>query len=431
MEGKEPDEEMRKKILHNWALKLASLVLAVILWFLVVIINDPQDSKRFSNIPVKLINTELLTRENKVYEVLDNTDKVNVTVRAPGSVIEQLRTGDIVAEADVSKITDINTIVINFDIPNVSGWDSIVGNHDVLKLSVEDRKTKWIKVNYDIVGEVAENYMVSSASLDQTQIEISGPESAIESVSYAGVQIDVTGATTSQSANVDISLYNRDGKLIEHDGIKKNYNYVHMTVEVLATKEIPVEIHYMGIPAEGYMATGVVQSDPETVKIAGTSYVLNGVNKITIPEERLNITGEKGDMKDIVNIRDYLPDNVRLADSTFNGRITATVFIEPIREKTLQIPLENVTIINVPDGMQAKLPEGLEYYTLKVSGLSELIEPLRQTEITGTIDIAAWMEQQEITELDSDGYIIPVTFTLGEEVTAEDVTVWLRFEKSM
>lgn len=422
---------MKKKILHNWALKLASLVLAVILWFLVVIINDPQDSKRFNNISVKLTNTELLTRENKVYEVLDNTDKVNVTVRAPGSIIEQLRASDIVAEADVSKITDINTIAISFDIPNATGWDSIVGNHDVVKLSVEDKKTKWIKVNYNVVGEVAENYMVSGASLDQTQIEISGPESAIESVSYAGVQIDVSGATTSQSANVDISLYDKEGNLIEQDNIKKNYNYVHMTVEVLATKEIPVEILYMGIPAEGYMATGVAQSEPATVRIAGTAYALNGVSKISIPEERLNITGESSDMKDIIDIRDYLPDNVRLADSDFNGKITATVFIEPILEKTLQVPLNNVTIVNLPEGMQAKLPEELEHYTLNVTGLAEFIEPLRQSEVRGTIDIAAWMEQQEITELVAGGYTVPVTFALSEEIVAEDVTVWLRIGENL
>ena len=135
---------MRKKLTHNLGLKLASLVLAFVLWFLVVQINDPKDTERFTNVQVKLINTELLEKEGKVYEVLDNTDKVSVTVSAPRSIIDQMRASDIVAEADMSRLTDINTIVITYATPNVE-VNSIEGDHDVVRLSVEDKKSKWIQ----------------------------------------------------------------------------------------------------------------------------------------------------------------------------------------------------------------------------------------------------------------------------------------------
>ena len=95
---------MRKRIFKNWGLKLASLLLAFILWFLVVQIEDPIGNKTFNNITVRLVNTELLENENKVYEVLDGTDTVDVTVSAPNSIREQLRAADIVAEADISKL---------------------------------------------------------------------------------------------------------------------------------------------------------------------------------------------------------------------------------------------------------------------------------------------------------------------------------------
>ena len=196
---------MRKKLTHNLGLKLASLVLAFVLWFLVVQINDPKDTERFTNVQVKLINTELLEKEGKVYEVLDNTDKVSVTVSAPRSIIDQMRASDIVAEADVSRLTDINTIVITYDTPNVE-VNSIEGDHDVVRLSVENKKSKWIKLVSNTVGDVADGYIVSNVSLDQTNIEISGPESLVSAVDHAAVDISVAGATTSLSANVDIQL---------------------------------------------------------------------------------------------------------------------------------------------------------------------------------------------------------------------------------
>lgn len=74
---------MGKRLLNNLGLKLMSVILAVVLWFLVVMINNPKDSVTFSGIPVTLVNTELLDKENKVYEVENNTDRVRVTVEAP------------------------------------------------------------------------------------------------------------------------------------------------------------------------------------------------------------------------------------------------------------------------------------------------------------------------------------------------------------
>lgn len=407
---------MRKKLTHNLGLKLASLVLAFILWFLVVQIDDPKETDRFSNVQVKLINTELLETEGKVYEVLDNTDKVTVTVTAPRSILKELRASDIVAEADVSKLTDINTIAITYYIENVE-TNYIKGDHEVVRLSVEDKKSKWIKLVSNTVGEVADGYIVSNVSLDQTNIEITGPESLVSQVDYAAVDISVTGATASLSANVEIQLYDAEGNMVDNKSIKKNVDSAHMTVEVLATKDVPIEIQYMGVPADGYMATGVVESSHATVKIAGTSTALASISSIVVPEDRMNITGETSNMVDIINLKDYLPDNIKFADKKFDGKITATVYIEPIVEKELRIPVSNVTIVNLPEGFVAELPEDLENYKLTVSGLNEFIEPLQQNVMTGLIDIGAWMADEEIEELKVGTYTIPVTFGLSEDVT--------------
>ena len=104
---------MGKKLLNNLGLKLVSIFLAVVIWFAVVMISNPKDSVTFSGITVNLVNTELLDSEEKLYEVQDNSDKVRVTVEAPRKVINQLRSSDIIAEADVSRLTEVNTIAIN------------------------------------------------------------------------------------------------------------------------------------------------------------------------------------------------------------------------------------------------------------------------------------------------------------------------------
>jgi len=277
---------MRKKLVRNLGLKLASLLLAFALWFLVVQINDPLDSVTFSNVEIELINTDLLEQEGKVYEVLDGSNMARVTVYAPRSVIGQIRKSDIVAEADMSKLTDINTIAVNYYVENLA-VDSVDGNRDLVRLNVEDKKETWIRLVSNVVGDVAEGYLVTNIIVDSTDIAISGPESAVSKVAYAAVEMDVTGAVSNRSANVDIQLYDEEDNLIENKSIRKNEDSAYMQVEVLAAKEVPVRVEYSGQPAEGYLATGVAESNKEYVAIAGRSTVIEGITEIVIPAETL------------------------------------------------------------------------------------------------------------------------------------------------
>lgn len=421
---------MRKRLIHNLGLKLASLVLAFFLWFLVVQINDPIDSETFSNVPIKLINTELLEQEGKMYEVLDNTDTARVTVYAPKSVIGQVRKSDIVAEADMSKLTDINTIAVNYYVENVT-VDVVDGNREFVQLSVEARKSDWIRLISNTVGEVAEGYMISGTTLDQTNIEITGPESAVDQVSYAAVDIDVTDAITDLSANVDIQLYDKDGNVVGDKNITKSANSAYMKVEVLATKEVPIELKFAGEPAEGYLATGVAESTLSSVVIAGRPSVLSNISAITIPGEDLDITGATGSLEQTINLREYLPDTIRWADKTFNGRVMATVYVEPIAVKSLMILPENIGLVNVPEDLIAEYTTEAEGYELVISGLAEHVEPVQAQTITGQMDIAAYMEMKGIEELKPGVHEVPVTFLLPQNISADsDVIIPIRFMRA-
>lgn len=424
---------MKKLLTRNLGLKLASLLLAFVLWFLVAQIYDPKDTVTFNNIQVRLVNTELLEEEGKVYEVLDNSNLVRVTVTGPQSIVKsELRRSDIVAEADMSKLTDINTIAITYYCENISN-DSveIKGNHDSVRLNVEDKTSKWIKLESNTIGDVASGYMIGNVTLDQTNIEVTGPKSAISQVDHAGVDINVTDSTTSLSANVDIKLYDADDNELVLESVKKNVDSAYMTVEVLATKEVPVEIEYMGVPEDGYMATGEVESSVPTVRIAGTVSTLVGISAITVPEDRMNITGQSDNLVDIINLKEYLPANVRLADKSFDGKITATVYIEPIVSKDLTVAAENISVTGVPDGMEAEITSTAEEYNITVSGLSRDISILHDSSVTGILNLTQWMEDNGVEELTPGNYTIPITFNLAEDITVTpDINIHIRLKNA-
>lgn len=419
---------MKKKIFHNWSLKLASLILASVIWFLVAKIGDPTDTVTFYNVPVKLTNTELLDKENKVFEVLDKTDSVRVSVKAPRSVTSKLRLSDIIAEADVSKLTDINTIEIAYSVPMVV--EEVKGDHDSVRLSVEERATKWIRVQYHTDGEVAESYIVAGATLDQNRIEVTGPKSAVEQISYAGIGVDVTGATSNVSLNVEPEFYNAHGDLLTFNNVTRNVERVHVEVEVLSTKEVPIVLQTMGVPAEGYMATGKIESSIDSIVIAGKQSVLNSISKIVIPEDELNLTGESSDMVNIINLKDYLPENVRFADSSFNGRITVTVFIEELVDKTIQVTADKISITDLPAGYSAEITDVEENHMLTVTGLAENVSAISSSSVNGVIKISDWISEKNIDELKPGTYEIKVNFNLPDRVIMKNnVTVKVTISK--
>ena len=199
---------MKNKLTHNIGLKLASVFFAVILWLVVTSVNNPTVSEPYYNIPVKLINTEMITDSGQVYEVLDNTDVISkVTVRAPHSVISELKSENIIATADVSEISSLDTIAIKLSTDiYANNISSITGSIDTVKLKIENKKSKALSLKSTVSGQVTSGYMVGEITPDQNLVRISGPESVIDQVTKAVVDVDVTGMTSDIVTNAEIKL---------------------------------------------------------------------------------------------------------------------------------------------------------------------------------------------------------------------------------
>ena len=118
---------MKKKLTNNWLLKIGSLVFAFCLWLIVMNVENPTTPQTFSNIEVQFVNTEVLTDQGLVYEVLDDTDVIkNITVYGPRNTVELLKNEDIVAKADFNNLTNVNTIPIEFSNVETIAFDRLL-----------------------------------------------------------------------------------------------------------------------------------------------------------------------------------------------------------------------------------------------------------------------------------------------------------------
>ena len=422
-------QKLKKLFLDNWGLKLISLVLAFILWFVVISIDDPVKNKTLTNIKVNLINTEELEEKGMVWEILDGTDILRtVSFDAPLSVREVIEPSDIIAQADLGEITVADTVAIEFLCPKYSGQvTNISGNISNIKLQVEEKASKWIDIKPVLVGTVQDGCLVGNIILEQNRLEIEGPQSKINEVAQAVVEINVAGAGAgSLSARVDIHLKDAQGNEITYANVTKNTSAVMTTVEVHATEEIPVEYQYMGTPAEGYLETGLFDANPKTVRVAGTTSALNRINKIVIPKTEIDITGATGNLEQVIDLKNYLPSGVYFADNSFDGKAYVTVYVEAIAEKKIPLDKDKITVINIPEGVTVTFPENINMPTATLHGLQANLDTLRS--LSGTVDVAEWMASQSMEQIIPGLHALPVEVKIpdGFEMS-DDISVYIEF----
>lgn len=409
---------MKNKLTNNIGLKIASIFFAVILWLVVTTVNNPIVPQPFYDIPVTLLNTELITDSGRVYDVLDGTDIIGrVTVRAPHSVVSELRAEDIVATADVSELSSLDTISIKLT-TNVYANDitSITGSIDTVKLKIENKRSKALSLKAGTSGQVEDGYIVGEVTTDQNLVRISGPQSVIDQVAKASVNVDVTGMTSDIVTNADIVLYDADDNQIDTKNITQNIDSVGVKVNILQKVEVPVRFNVSGKAASGYKETGEIDGNGDTVELAGKPNAVRNLSVIEIPAEVLDITDHTEDYVANVDIRQFIPDNVILVNSE-NAIKTVTVHIEPEVSKRLEIREERVRVTNIPDGYNATISGLEESFVIEVIGLSEDVAGIQANSINGVIDIDKWMQQQGMEQPETGYYTVNVDFGLPETVT--------------
>lgn len=418
------------KITENWGLKLLSVVIAFVLWLVVVNIDDPVVSYTHTGVKVDVINADMLASKGKIYEVLNNSDIISVTLIGKRSVIESISKEDIKATADIQDITLMDTVAIKVvTTRGVNKLDAIKSDINAMELSIEDLKEVHLPVNVRVDGNPSSGFIVGDVNTNQNTIKVSGPESVVEQIARAECVINVEGRTTDISTIADIHLLDQYGELIEHKNLTTNISDISVSASVLATKAVDIIYSYSGAPKEGYVVSGDIESDHKAVYIAGKQAVIDKYDVISIPGTAVYIEGKTESYSVPVNLGYYMPDGVRIADSGFDGYATVTVNIEKTVEKTIDVPIESVKFVGVPDGKSVSLNlaapqikhEGDKYFLeVQAYGVSGAFEDIDGSEVSGQVNIQSFMTENGLTDLSEGTYTMDATFIMPGNIQAYD-----------
>lgn len=389
-------KKLTKLVINNFGLKLMALLFAVVLWLVVVNIDDPTQTKTFTT-SVSIENEDAITSLGKYYEVVDGINTVSFKVSAKRSVLRVLSNTDFKAVADMSKTEDMTRVPIEITATRYISSITFTSKTQYLDINVEDLQTKQLVISPGYTGTPADNCAVGNVSVDSSNVlKVSGPASVVSKIESAKAVINVDGMSTSITDSVVPTLYDSDGNVVDTTRLTLNMDTVNVSAEILDIKYVEISASITGTPQSGYVNTSVTYS-PQTVAIKGGATALNSVNSIEIPEGIIDIDGATGTQTQTVDISSYLPDGVTLANSD-DKKVEVTVTIEQITTKTFSVPAQNITITNIPTGYDAAFKS--DPVNVSIRGLESDLNKLSADDLKGVVDATGLGEGDHSVAID-------------------------------
>ncbi len=411
-------QDLWKICTNNWLIKILSLFVAVILWTAIINIDDPYKEKTFV-VDVQTINEDALKSVNKVYEVIEGST-AQVRVKGKKSVVDKLRATDILATADLAKLSAVNAVAIVPTLKKTVSSEPILECNDVLKVSLEEMSTKQVKVTVSTEGTPESGYSVGDCMARPNMIEVSGGESVVSKIDSVRIAVNVNGASQSFTRRLLPKAYDSDGAEITSSTLSYSVRKVKVRVEMLKTKTIPVNVDISGDPAAGYEFVKA-ECLPEKIEVAGQKKDLDAIEDVTIPISIAGMKSSSSTLEQNINIQEYLPEGVNVLEDY--ALVSLRIDIEKLVTKTVTIPVDSIKFASLPENMTAKVHAGQSYVHVVVQGLESILGDITDDTYTAYVDCE---------NLKAGSHHLSVMVDIGEScriVKTDKVTVVLKKKK--
>lgn len=412
---------MIKKLKNNFGLKLLAFLFAFMLWLIVVNIDDPVMTKTFTNIPVTVEHSEILTEQNKTYQIVDNTQNVSVVVSAKRRTLSKIKASDIVVKADVKEMYLNTQIPLEVTVNGYEGSCEATASPRNLQIQIEDNVSKTTYITPVASGQVRSGYVLGKLTADPETVTINGPKSLVEKISKVEAEVNVSGLSENTVLDSELVLYDENNNVIDQSRLANNLGNVGVSVSVTLyrTMTVPVNADTSEIDVEEGYSISNVKLAPEEIEIAGPEDALAKVKSIDIPADEFS--GEAIDSRTdyTIDITKYLPEDIELADSNASS-VIITVTLEKDGTKNFELPIGSITVKNLSEDLRLSYnkTDNLEVH---VRGSKDQLDAL-DIEKIATIDLAEYTK--------AGTYKVPVQFKLPDGCTlVEDVEVELVLEE--
>ncbi|HHY39013.1 MAG TPA: hypothetical protein GX507_08835 [Clostridia bacterium] len=253
------------------AVKALSVLIAVVLWFQVVVEENPPIQKTFDRVSVSVENLP------PGYVLVDWWPKtVRVVVKSPQRAMAGVEPGDISATVDIKDATSGQyTKAIEVSVPK--GLEIVETVPSIATVVLDQVLEKQVPVQVKVEGLPSSEYQAGSPQVQPAQVTLKGPKGQVSLVERVIGRLDISGARGDLSRMVRLEPVTADGKKVDGVTVLPAEATVSLAMTKLppsGTFEVVPEIK--GSSAPGYRVDAV-WAEPSTVTVRAQEDVLRTI----------------------------------------------------------------------------------------------------------------------------------------------------------
>ena len=356
---------MKQKLTNNLGYKIVSVVLATLLWLIVLNINDPEKTATITNIPIKIINEDAITGQDKVYQVISGKT-ATVKVTGPRTIIDSLEASSFTATADMSKLSLTNAVGVEVELNSAAYRTKVeLDSKTTMVVALEDLVEREFTVDIQQKGTEPTGYIVYDTVIHTDKVKVKAPESVMNNIAKVVAPINVSKATKDFSVTSIFEACDSAGNALNVN--KKNITFdvseSRVDVIIYAVKQVPLKYEIL---EENYANTIFVSKtiSKNSITLAGRKETLENVNEIVLDTSNLVVNENESIYNLTYDVSELIPSETYLYGDT--KTIVITVETDAIVRKTFTVPVADIAIKSPAEGFTAYIETtGQLRYTLR------------------------------------------------------------------
>lgn len=362
---------------------LLSVLVAFGLWMYVITSVSPGSEETYYNIPVVMDGETLLAERNLM---ITGTSGNSATLVLSGnrSDLYKVNRENITLKANLGSILEEGTHSVGYSIAYPgdvaqNAFEVLSQSPKYIYVTVERRTTKEVPVEVKWIGSTPTGFMSDRENrvLDHGGITISGPASVADLIEKAVIEVDLTEQRESISQSFRYTLCDAEGNPVDAETITTSVEEVHLDVKIQRVKEVQlqVDVIYGGGADEDHTR---ISLSTETIRLSGGEAVLEELGD-TIILGKINLA--EITKSQTLTFPINLPEGV--TNLTGVTEVDVDILLQGL--STREFTVEDIKMINIPEGMDAELIA--EKLQIIVRGPTGEIVNLTEEDISVTVDL--------------------------------------------
>lgn len=366
----------------KWLNILMSVLLAVLFWLYVRAELDPSQTSWFYHVPVEITGSTVLTRQGLTVANLSQST-VDLRIEGPASVLDSLSRSrkDLSVTLDVSKCTEgENKLVYTPNWPVNINTDSIVTidrDPETITVTVEKLYTSSFNVEFQLKGTVADGYQAGTPAINPETVVVSGPAEQVSRVKKVVAVLETEDLDQRFAGDLPLILLDENGEQITDAEVTLDSPTAYVVLPVVVVKDVPLTVNFQ--PGGGATIDDITyEINPKSLMVSGAESDMESLSEISLGSV---------DLSKVVGTNTFtFPIDLDASLENVTGSTSATVTVTVNGLDTRSFDVDNIQMVNIPDGYQVTL--ATQVRTVKVRGKQEDLDNIDASQLSIVADLS-------------------------------------------